>query len=152
MLGYVLGYGVVALMQVLAVLFVAVVILRIHHTGDLGVVFLLTLVTSVGALSLGILLSAFARTEAEAMQMLPLVLVPQFVLGGVLFPLEDLPQALALVARFLPLTYSVSALDDVMIKGQGLLDAGVAGDLMILLAFAALFVLLGVRTLRREVA
>ncbi len=151
-LGYMLGYGMVALIQVAAVLLVAVLVLRVHHTGHLGVIFLLTLVTSLCALNLGIFLSAFVRTESEAMQMLPVVLIPQFVLCGVLYPLESLPQALAVAGRFLPVTYSVSALRDVMIKGHGLFSAGVASDFVILLAFAAFFAMLGVRTLKREVA
>lgn len=151
-LGSMLGDGALAVIQVVAVLLVAVFVLRVHHTGNLGLIFLLTLITSVGALNLGIFLSAFARSESEAMQMLPLVMVPQFVLGGVLFPLESLPPALGVVARFMPMTYSVSALRDVMIKGHGLFDAGVISDLAVLVAFATFFVVLGVRTLRREVA
>ena len=151
-LGSMLGDGAVAVIQVIAVLLVAVFVLRVHHTGNLGLIFLLTLITSVGALNLGIFLSAFARSESEAMQMLPLVLVPQFVLGGVLFPLESLPPALGVVARFMPMTYSVRALRDVMIKGQGLFDTGVITDLAVMVAFATFFVVLGVRTLRREVA
>jgi ABC-2 type transport system permease protein len=151
MLGYMLGYGAAAMAQVAAILLVAVFVLRVHHTGNLGVIFLLTLATSLGALNLGLLLSAFARTEQQAMQMLPLALVPQFVLSGLLFPLDSLPRALEVIARFMPMTYSVSALRDVMIRDHGLFDAGVATDLAVLLAFAAFFVVLGVRTLRREV-
>jgi ABC-2 type transport system permease protein len=151
MLGYVLSYSAVALVQAGAILLVAFAVLRVHHAGNLGVVFLLTVATAVAALTLGFFLSGFAQTEAQAMQMLPLALVPQFVLSGVLFPLESLPEILRVLARFLPMTYSVSAMREVMIKDQGLLDAGVAGNLAVLLAFAAVFLVAGARSLKREV-
>jgi ABC-2 type transport system permease protein len=152
MLGYTLGYSAISLVQAGAILMVAFLILRVHHAGNLGVVFLLIVITALAALSMAILLSAFARTEQQAMQMLPLVLVPQFVLSGVLFPIEILPRSLEVIGRFLPMTYSVNALRDVMIKDQGLFDAGVASNVAVLLAFAALFIVLGGRTVRREVA
>jgi len=152
MLGYMLGYGAVALMQVGVILAVAFLVLRVHHAGNVGVIFLLTVATALTALNLAILLSASARTEAQAGQMLPLVLIPQLILSGVLFPLESLPGALQIVARFLPMTYSVAALREVMIKGHGLLDPGVVVNLVALLAFAAFFIVLATRTLKREIA
>jgi ABC-2 type transport system permease protein len=151
MLGNMLGYGVVTPIQVGALLLIITLVLKVHFAGNLGAVFILTAASSLGALSLGMLLSAFARSEAQAMQTLPLVLVPQAILCGVIFPLDTLPGALQDVALFLPVTYAVSALRDVMIKGDGLLDPGVAGDLAVLVAFAAFFAVLGARTLRREV-
>jgi ABC-2 type transport system permease protein len=151
-LGNVLGYGVIIPIQVGALLLVATLILRAHFAGNLGAVFILTTASSLGALNLGLLLSSFARSEAQAMQMLPLIVMPQGVLCGVIFPLETLPGVLRDVALFLPVTYAVSALRDVMIKGDGLLDPGVARDLVVLVGFAAFFAVLGAHTLRREVA
>jgi ABC-2 type transport system permease protein len=152
MVGNMLGYGVVAPIEVGALLVIITLILRVHTAGNLGAVFILTAVSALGALNLGMVLSSFARSESQAMQALPLVLVPQAILCGVIFPLDTLPGALQDVARFLPVTYAVSALRDVMIKGDGLLDPGVAGDLAVLVAFAAFFAVLGARTLRREAA
>lgn len=151
-LGHALGNGVIAPIEVGALLLVVTLILKTHFAGNLSAVFILTTAGSLAALNLGLLLSFFARSEAEAMQMLPLVVVPQAVLSGVIFPLETLPGALRGVALFLPLTYAVSALRDVMIKGDGLLDPGVARDLVVLVGFAAFFAVLGAHTLRREVA
>ena len=150
-LGWTLGHALLAMAQAGFVLLVAVVFLRIHQGGNLGLIFLLTLATALGALNLGLLLSSVAQSEMQAAQMLPVVLVPQLVLCGVIFPLENLPEALRVVSRFLPLTYSVAALQDVMIKGRGLLDAGVAVDTAIVVAFTVFFLLVGARTLRREV-
>jgi ABC-2 type transport system permease protein len=151
-LGWMLGYAAVAIVQAGFILSVVVLVLRVHHAGNLGVIFLLSVITALGALNLGVFLSSLCQSEMQAAQMLPLVLIPQFILCGVIFPLETLPGALRVVARFMPMTYSVSALRDVMIRDRGLLNAGVASDTAVLLAFMAFFLVLGVRTLRREVA
>ncbi len=150
MLGKMLGYGTITPIQVGALLLIITLVLRVHFAGNLGAIFILTAVASLGALNLGMFLSSFARSEAQAMQTLPLVVVPQAVLSGVLFPLDTLPDALQAIARFLPLTYAVSALRDVMIRGDGLLDPGVAVNLAVLLAFAVFFLFLAARTLEQE--
>lgn len=152
MLGYMIGFGFYALLQSGVILILAVYVLRINYEGNLGIIFLLTAVLALSGVSLGIFASAFARTEQQALQFLPLVIVPQGLLCGVLFPLESLPEWLEWVARFLPLTYAIEALRNVMIKGWTLLEPAVAMDVGVVLAFAAFFILLGARTLRREVA
>jgi ABC-2 type transport system permease protein len=152
MLGNMLGYGVITPIQVGALLLIITLVLKVHFAGNLGAIFILTAASSLGALNLGMFLSSFARSEAQAMQALPLVLVPQAILCGVIFPLDTLPGVLQDIALFLPVTYAVSALRDVMIKGDGLLDPGVARDLVVMVGFAAFFAVLGARTLRREVA
>jgi ABC-2 type transport system permease protein len=152
MLGYMVGFGFYALLQSAVILILAVLVLRINYEGNLGIIFLLTVVLALSGVSLGIFASAFARTEQQALQFLPLVIVPQGLLSGVLFPLTSLPEWLQWIARLLPLTYAIEALRDAMIKGLGLLDPEVALNVGVMVAFAAFFVVIGALTLRREVA
>jgi ABC-2 type transport system permease protein len=152
MLGYMVGFGFYALMQSAVILLLAIYVLRINYAGHLWIIFLLTVALSISGVSLGIFASAFARTEQQALQFLPLVVVPQGLLSGVLFPLTSLPEWLQWIARLLPLTYAIEALRDAMIKGLGLLDPNVALNVGVMLAFAAFFVVIGALTLRREVA
>jgi ABC-2 type transport system permease protein len=152
MLGYMLGFGFYALLQSAVILILAVYVLRIDYAGHLAIIFLLTVALAISGVSLGIFASAFARTEQQALQFLPLVVVPQGLLSGVLFPLESLPWWLEWIARFLPLTYAIEALRNAMIKGMGLFEPEVALDVGVLLAFAAFFIVIGSLTLRREVA
>jgi ABC-2 type transport system permease protein len=152
MLGYMVGFGFYALMQSAVILLLAIYVLQINYAGHLWIIFFLTVALSISGVSLGIFASAFARTEQQALQFLPLVVVPQGLLSGVLFPLESLPEWLQWIARLLPLTYAIQALRDAMIKGLGLLDPGVALNVGVMLAFAAFFVVIGALTLRREVA
>jgi ABC-2 type transport system permease protein len=113
-----------------------------------GIVVLLAL----GAVNLGIFLSTFARNEFQAVQFIPLVIVPQILLSGLLVPVSSEPEWLQVISNVLPLTYAVEALREVMLRGADLSSSVVLVDLAVLAGFAALAILAGVLTLRREVA
>lgn len=148
--GYMLGFGLFALIQsVLIVLFTAFV-LQVQYTGNLLLVFLTTLILAIGAVNLGIFLSTFARTELQAVQFIPLVIAPSFLLSGLLFAVRDMPGWLQAVSALLPLTYANNALTDIMIRGKGWFD--VLPNLGVLLLFAVLLAVVAAATLRREVA
>jgi ABC-2 type transport system permease protein len=126
--------------------------LGIANAGNPVVAFLIAVVLAVGAVNLGIFLSTFARTELQIVQFIPVVIVPQALLSGIFWPVERLPDLLQPVARALPLTYAVEGLRGVMIKGLGLDSPTIQLDLAFLLGIAALFVLLAIGTIRREIA
>jgi len=100
--------------------------------------------------SMGILASVFARTEFQVIQFIPLLIIPQALLSGLIWPVEEMPAYLQPLAYIMPLTYANRALRDVMLRGWGL--AEIWPDLLILLGFALLFVVLGALLTRREVA
>jgi ABC-2 type transport system permease protein len=93
---------------------------------------LITLLMTLVAVNLGVLLSMFATTEFQAVQFIPLAIVPQVLLSGIIFPVSSEPVWLQVLSKLLPLTYGVDGLRDVMLKGNGLtsgailLDIGVA--------------------------
>jgi ABC-2 type transport system permease protein len=150
-LGYVAGFGIFAVMQAAVILLVTLFVLRVENAGNLALVLLLVVAVTVGAANLGIFLSTFARTELQAVQFIPIVIVPQGLLSGVIWPVDSFPRWLQGVAHVLPLTYSNEALRDVMVRGRGLLDGGVAVDFLALVGFAAFFVVIASLTLRRQV-
>jgi ABC-2 type transport system permease protein len=147
-LGYVLGFTLFALLQSLIILLFVVGVLRVHYAGNLGLIFLVTLVLTIGGVNMGIFVSAFARNELQVIQFIPLLLVPQVLLGGLFFPVETLPVVLKQLAYAFPLTYANFALKDVMLKGMGLPD--VWPDLAFIAGFAVLMVLLAALSLRQE--
>lgn len=149
-LGYMLGFGLVAIVQAVVILSSAILVLRIHYEGHLALVFLLVITLVVASVNLGIFLSTFARTELQAVQFIPVVLVPQGLISGLLWPVESLPGWLQGVARGLPLTYSTDALRGVMLRGEGFGDRAFVLDLAVLWAFAAVFVLAAASTIRRR--
>jgi ABC-2 type transport system permease protein len=126
--------------------------LGVHTAGNPLVAYLLVLVLGLGAVSLGIFLSTFARTELQIVQFIPIVIVPQGLLGGFFWPIDQLPDLLQPVARILPVTYAIDGLRQVMIAGAGLSSTEVLFDLAILVTIAAFFVTLAAATIRREVA
>jgi ABC-2 type transport system permease protein len=148
--GYMLGFTVFAAIQSAVIVLFSVYVLRVEHAGNLGYVFLLTLLLTLGAVNLGIFLSTFARTELQVVQFIPVVIVPQGLLSGIIWPVASLPEPLRWIAHALPLTYANEALRGVMIRGDGLSDLALEGG--VLLGFAALMVLLASVTLRREAA
>ena len=148
-LGYMAGLGLFALIQVAVILFFTVWVLKIHYLGSLGLLFLVIALLAVVGVSLGILASAFARNEFQVMQFIPLLIIPQVLLGGTFWTVEEMPGYLQPFAYCMPITYANRALRDVMLKGWGLAD--IWPNLVVLLGFAGLLITLGALTMRREV-
>jgi ABC-2 type transport system permease protein len=147
-LGYVLGFTLFALLQSIIILLFVIYVLRVHYAGNLGLLFLVTLALTIGAVNLGIFVSAFARNELQVIQFIPLLLVPQALLGGLFFAVKTLPVVLKQLAYVMPLTYANFALKDVMLRGFGLGD--IWPDLVFLVGFALLMVILAALSLRQE--
>ena len=144
-LGYMAGFSVFALLQSLIILLFTIYVIRIHYTGNFFIVAILT----VGSVNLGIFLSTYARNELQVVQFMPMVIVPQSLLGGVFWPIQDMHVVFQWIAHVLPLTYANFALQEVMIKGEGVLNASVAADIGALLLFGGLMVVLASVGLRR---
>ena len=166
-IGYSLGFGLMATVQMVVLLLWVLATVRIPAIGPLpelavglGVAsagsavfaFLVVLLLAIGAVSLGILVSTFARTELQVIQSIPLVLVPQFLLSGVLFPTSSLPEILQPLVVIMPVRYAVDGLRHVFVAGADLGSSALLVDLLILGAFAAIFATLASLTIRREVA
>jgi ABC-2 type transport system permease protein len=150
--GYVLGLSFFAIVQTAVVIAFSIWVLNVRYRGNLGTIFLVELVMVLGAVNLGLFLSTFARNEFQAVQFIPLVVLPQAFLSGIFIRIQDLPDLLRPLAYALPLTYANEALRAVMVKGFGLTDPIVVRDLAALLAFAALAAIAATATIRREVA
>ncbi len=149
-MGYTLGFTFFALVQSLLILLWSVYVLNIRTVGSLWLIFLVEAMLTLVAVGMGIFLSIFARNELQAVQFIPIVIVPQAFLSGLIFPIQDLPRWLQPFSYIMPMTYAVRALRDVMIKGMGL--AQIAPDLLILLALGVAMLLLAAGSLRREIA
>ena len=74
------------------------------------------------------------------MQFIPIVVIPQVLLGGFFWPLQQMAPALRWIAQVMPMTYAIQALKAVMVRGQGL--AVIWPQLLALLGFTVLFFLL----------
>ena len=164
--GYTLGFGLFAMIQVAVLLAWALGTIHVPAIGPLPefaiglgipvvgsplLAYLVVVVLALGAVSLGIFLSTFARTELQVIQFIPIVLVPQFLLSGVLFPVNSLPEILQPLVVIMPLGYAVDALRLVFIAGADLASAALRWDILVLAVVAVLFAFVASRTIRRDV-
>lgn len=145
--GYLLGFFIFALTQTLIVVLFTIYVLDVNYSGDLWQIFIFQIVVIVVAVNLGIFTSTFARNEFQMVQFIPLIIVPQVFLCGVIWPVEQMPDYLQWLSAILPLTYAVDGLRDIMLAGKNLIDVGV--ELVVLIGFAAATSILAAITLRR---
>jgi len=149
--GYLLGFFVLALIQTLVVVLFTIYALGAYHApGSLWRICIFQIIVVTVGVNLGIFISAFARNEFQMVQFTPLIIFPQILLCGVIWPVDQMSTALQWIAKFLPLKYAINGMTDIMLKGQGLLDVGY--EIGILAAFAVAFAILAALTLRRGAA
>ena len=147
MVGYLLGFILFAAVQALIILLYTIFVLKVHYAGSLWQIFVFQLIITVVALNLGLFVSTYARNELQVIQFIPLVLVPQFFLSGLLWPVEQMNRFLQHLSKVMPLTYSVDGLRKIMLEGKTLGDVWV--DLAMLAVFAVSMTMLGALALRR---
>lgn len=149
-IGYICGFTLFALVQSLLILLFVVYALRVHYSGNLALVFLVTALLTIGSVNLGIFLSTFAQNEFQIVQFIPLVFGIQVFLSGIFWPIAQLPSVLRPISYILPLTYANDALRGVMLKGADI--AGIAWQLTALVIFALLMIVFSALTMRRQIA
>ena len=147
LLGYGIAFAAVAAVQAVVVSGVAFGLLDLHTAGPRWLVVVLAVLNAVLGMALGLFLSAFARTEFQAVQFLPAFVFPQLLLCGLIVPRAEMARALEIASYFLPLTYAYEALQRV---GADLLDARLAVDVALIVALTVLALGLGAATLRRQ--
>lgn len=147
--GYALAFGLAALAQAVVSSAVTIWVLGL----DLETPWVAVLFAVVDALlgtALGLLMSAFARTEFQAVQFMPLVVIPQILLCGLLTPRDRMHDVLTAVSDVLPLSYAADAFTTT------LTTSGMSGDLWtdltVLVGFCVAAVALASVTLSRRTA
>jgi len=147
--GYALTFAAVALVQVSLVATLAFGILDVPNHGSLPLAVAMTVLEATLGVSLGLLTSAFAHTEFQAVEFFPVVVLPQFLLAGLLVPTGRLPDLLGAAADVMPLKYAFDALTRITQDGDGLATGAVAGDFAFVAGAAAVAVGAAALTLRR---
>lgn len=146
--GYVLAFGLLAVVQALLASLVVLYWLGLEIAGPEWFLIVVALANSLLGTALGILVSAFARTEFEAVQFMPAFVLPQVLIGGLFMPLDKMPAVLEQLAYFLPLTYAIDALTS--LKNNANITGDAVRDLCVVLGFAVGAILLSALTLRRS--
>jgi ABC-2 type transport system permease protein len=147
--GYGIAFGLVAVVQATVVSLVSFGLLDLHVAGPRAVVVLLAVANAVLGSALGLFVSAFARTEFQAVQFMPAVVFPQILLCGLFAARDGMARWLRIVSDALPLTYAYDALAR---TAADTVDSRFALDVTVVAGCILLALSLGAATLRRRTA
>ncbi len=143
-LGYAIAFGIASAIQAIFVTTFAIGPLGLGIKGSQGALIGIAILDALLGLSLGLFVSSFAKTEFQAIQFLPVILLPQLLLSGLLTPRDSMPRILAGISNFLPLSYAIDATKKTLF-GQGSIN----GDIFTIVLFLFLLLGAGSLTLRR---
>jgi ABC-2 type transport system permease protein len=146
LVGYALAFGLVATVQAVVVTTLSVTVFGLDVAGPVWLLLVVAVLDAVLGMALGLFVSAFATSEFQAVQFMPAVVLPQFLLCGLIVPRDSLDTALGWVSDVLPLSYAVDAMREITTSAQA--DPWV--DLSVVGLAIALALALGAATLRRR--
>jgi ABC-2 type transport system permease protein len=148
--GYGIAFGLAAAIQASVAAGVAYWLYGLDTAGGTGLVVLIAVANAVLGVALGLLCSAFARTEFQAVQFMPIVVLPQLLLCGLFVARDQMATWLHALSNVLPMTYAVEALQQVGAHPEA--TGTMWKDLGIVLGCVVLALILAAATLRRRTA
>ena len=137
------------MIKTIILIVVAVLLFNVVINGNMLLLFLVLLLSTLCFVGFGMMFSATAKTQEDYIQIIMPIVMPMMFICGVFFPTETMPWILQKIAYFLPLTYANDALRVVMLQGVGL--EGVAIDLLVLITFTVIFFAVGVMRFNRDI-
>lgn len=147
-MGYMLAFGLLAIIQAGLASTVLLYWVGVDVSGPHWFLIVLALANAILGTALGLFVSAFARTEFQAVQFMPVFVIPQLLVCGLFLPIAQMPDLLQAAAYYLPLTYATDALSSI-VANTAITDEAWR-NLWVVLAFALGAVLLGALTLPRR--
>jgi drug efflux transport system permease protein len=150
MIGKLVPYVGVGLVQITAVLLVGHLLFGVPVRGNLVVAYVASLLFIVSNLGLGLFISTLARAQAQAMQMSFFFLLPNVLLSGFMFPRDAMPEAARWIGLALPLTYFLQIIRGIVLKGVGLVELW--PQTLALVGFAILFFTFSTLRFRKQLA
>ena len=148
LLGYALAFGGLAIVQACVASGLALFVLGLDVAGPTWLLVTIAVLDAILGMALGLFVSAFAATEFQAVQFLPAVVLPQFLLCGLLVPRDEMTNFLYALSSLLPLSYAVDAMRAVTTSAT--VQSDTWRDLGIVLGAIVLALALGAATLRRR--
>jgi ribosome-dependent ATPase len=122
LLGKLVPYAIVAMLEMLLVLTVMVYVFGVPINGSLALLIGLSALFMVCALGLGLLVSTVARTQVEALQFAFMIMLPSVLLSGFMFPREEMPLPIWAITYFIPVTYFIEILRGIVLRGADAID------------------------------
>ena len=119
MLGKILPFVVVALLNILMALGISYLLFRVPIAGSITLLLGLSLIFLLGSLGFGILISTIARTQIQAMYLATFLMIPAFILSGFLVPRTNMPWLAFYAGYLMPVTYFLEIVRGIILKGVG---------------------------------
>jgi ABC-2 type transport system ATP-binding protein/ABC-2 type transport system permease protein len=148
--GYALAFGLLGVLQTAVAVSFAVWVCGLDIAGSVWLLFAVAMADALLGTTLGLLASAFARTEFQAVQFMPALVFPQILLGGIFVTRDSMPDVLRVIGDWLPLSHAIDALNAVANGTED--DAWVWTRIGFLGAWIVGAVIVGALTLRRRTA
>ena len=147
LLGYAIAFATLALLQAALASYMTTDLLDVTIAGSEWSLLLVAVVSGVSGMALGLLCSAFARTEFQAVQFMPAIVMPQLLICGLFVPRGMMSEVLQRISDVMPITYIVKAMQEV--QQHPAFTAELAKDVWLLAAVTIVALLLGAVSLRR---
>lgn len=122
LLGKLLPYAIVGLVELLMVVCVMVYVFQVPIHGSVPLLITLSMLFMVCSLSLGLLVSTLARTQLEGMQFAFIIMLPSVLLSGFVFPRAEMPLPIYILTWAIPVTYFIEILRGIVLRGAGFAD------------------------------
>ena len=120
MLGKIIPYSFVGYVQATIALLIGIIVFDLPIRGSIALLYGLTSLFIIASLTLGILISSYARTQMQAMQMSLFIFLPSILLSGFMFPRDAMPEIFYHLGRLLPITYFLEILRGIILKGNSI--------------------------------
>ena len=146
-LGYALAFGLLAAVQGALVVAYSVWVLGLDFKGPVWALMLIIVLDAILGTALGLAASSLARTEFQALQMMPAIILPQLLLAGIAVERSTMPRVLEWISDALPLSYAIDAIHYLSAHADA---SGIWNEVLILCCFIAGALVLGITTLRRR--
>lgn len=146
--GYGIAFAVAASLQALITCATAYLLLDLHTPGNPLLVMAVAVAGALLGMALGLLVSAFATSEFQAMQFMPIVVMPQVMLGGLFIDRKQMADQLEAISNVLPLTYSIEAMHK--LGETSLVSGELIGDVLVVVTVTIAALALAASTLRRR--
>lgn len=144
-IGYMLGFSLFGTIQTVMLVLYAVYILKMEVAGSITLLIISNIILAFVALSMGLFISTFAKSEFQMIQFIPLIIVPQLLFSGII-PLENMHQLLQLISYIIPLRYGADNLSRIMLKGQ---SVEIIPNILILILIFIFLLMFNIKLLKR---
>lgn len=150
MLGKLLPFVAVGYIQMTSILILGRVLFNVPIRGSVLLLYVLSLGFIVANLGVGLLVSTLVKTQLQAMQLSVFFLMPNILLSGFMFPLDAMPRVVQWFSYVLPLTYYLTILRGILLKGVGI--NALWHETLILIGFATALIVVSVRRFSKTVS